>query len=263
MRSSAAVGLWVVLLAAAFLALALARPAAADDYRMRIESSGLSPASLTIRPVDRVVFVNGTRNSWRVQVGSTYDVVLFPGQATDGAALDPEPFQPPSVGSYRVVASSPAAGNDLAATITVRSATPAPTPKASPSPARTPSPDRTPRVAPSPTTSAPKPAATSTSSAPKPAASSTSSAPKPAKTSTPKAATSTAAAGGDSGGSGGGGSGTSSSGTPIGGPVENVDGNGIGLPAAVASVLVAGLLAAWVRVLLAEPVAVHERSGLS
>ena len=251
------------LLSGVFLAVGPARPAAADDYRMRIDSTALSPASLTIQPVDRVVFVNATRNSWRVQVGSTYDVVLFPGQATDGAALDPEPFQPSSVGGYHVVASSPAAANDLTATITVRPATRAPTPTTSPAPSPTPSPGGSPRVAPSPTTSSPRPATSSTVATPRSAATSTTSAPEPATTSTPKAGTSTAAAGGGSGGSAGGGSGTSSNGTPIAGPVEEVGGNGVGLPAAVASVLVAGLLAGWIRVLLAEPVAVHERGELS
>lgn len=237
--------------------LALAGPAAAADYQMRIVATGLSPASLTVRPVDRVVFTNATANSWRVTVGSSYDIVLFPGQSADGAGVDPDPYTATALGTYRVAASSPARQSSFSGTIVVRSA-------ATSSPAPTPAPT-TSSPAPKPP---PAPGASST-----PTASSSPAGPAPLVTASPSSARSstTPAAGSRSPSarplavgpvpppSGPAGGPAAQSSQALSGPVQHFGNSGVALPGAVASVLLAGLVAAIVRVLLAEPV---EERGL-
>ena len=237
--------------------LTLAGPASAADYQMRIASTGLSPSSLTVHPVDRVVFTNATATSWRVTVGSSYDIVLFPGQSADGAGVDPDPYTATALGTYRVAASSPARQSSFSGTIVVRSAatsSPAPTPaptKASPAPKPPAGPGGSSTPATSPSPGSPAPSVTASPSVTR------SSATPAAGSRSPSARPQAVGLGPPPSGPAGGSAAPSSQ--ALSGPVQHFGNSGVALPGAVASVLLAGLVAAIVRVLLAEPV---EERGL-
>ncbi len=222
--------------------LAATAPAAsAASYEVRIvdTSAGLtlSPVRLTVVPRDEVQFANATTSLVQVDVAGGYSVVLAPGQST-GGAVGPGPYDAAGAGPHVVVATAQPSGERATGRIDVvapSSASPAPSPSTSPVP---PASEAPPSVA-------PPPAPESSPPSPQPSAS--------AATASPSAEAIGGAPGGDLSPPP---SPSSSPATVATGPLERPTSRSVGLPAAVAAVLIAGVVAAFLRVVVAIPLPV-------
>lgn len=217
------------------------------------DSSGTArfvPSALTVSPGDRVVFRNDGSTAYNVGISRDgYRAFLVPNQSTDGAGLDPAAYTAPKAAGARTVTLTSVTGAaGKSGSITVAAAT-------SPSPSRSPSPAAA-------TTSTPRPQATQATQTPAlaPAPPSRAVAPPPAALPTlsvgPLVTRAPAVRGTQPLVAPKPGVPASTAGQPVlvSGPLEAPSGRAVGLPAALAAVLIAGGVGALVRVLLAEPV---------
>lgn len=224
------------------------------------DSSGtarLVPSALTVSPGDRVVFRNDASTAYTVAVSRDgYKAFLVPNQSSDGAGLDPASYTAPKTSGPRSVTLTSVTGAPgQSGTITVAApASPTPSPSTSrtpaaatstpPKPGASRSATQTPALAPVPSSrAAPPPAALPPAALPTLSVGPLVTSAPPVRGSQPLVAPKAGVPTPDA-----------TQPVAVGGPLEAPSGRGVGLPAALAAVLIAGGVGALLRVLLAEPV---------